>query len=444
LAASSKQDELVVFIGGQDDYWGGDQNIPSDRPSFVVSRQKPGTDVFGSCASALAAASMLYNGTSLPISSSDSGAAASLQNSSYSSLLLDRAQTLFNLAQTATPQQVYQKATTGVDWAYGSSDYQDELVFSATMLALATSNKSYADYAIQAYSDGGYPVASGAVNWDSRAPALPVLISQLALAQPSMGISFSKYQADAEIWFDNIIAKRMSQTFTTKGGLFWFQGDSDPASLNPALNAAALMLMFRGMASSMDKSNRYQTFAQSQIDYVLGKNPMSAVYPVGVHPNSPKNPQSALASGGTDGDDIDTSPPVEMYVLYGGVVGGPNKNDQYYDRRSDYVQTEVALDYQTPLIAIVAYQLVNNASDPYYVKVNKPLSTPSGSDSSNGGLSTGAKIGIAVGVALGVLLILGLLACWQRGRIRAMASRRKLGKGEPGDPIRLNSRTSWR
>lgn len=65
------------------------------------------------------------------------------------------------------------------------------------------------------------------------------------------------------------------------------------------------------------------------------------MYVVGINPNSPQNPHSAPASGGTDIDRINDQPPTEAHVLYGAVVGGPDKDDKYWDIRSDWVQTEV-------------------------------------------------------------------------------------------------------
>lgn len=64
-------------------------------------------------------------------------------------------------------------------------------------------------------------------------------------------------------------------------------------------------------------------------------------YIVGSNPNSPSNPHSAAASGGNDIGKINTSPSKEAYVLYGAVIGGPDKNDNYYDIRSDWPETEV-------------------------------------------------------------------------------------------------------
>jgi endoglucanase len=49
-----------------------------------------------------------------------------------------------------------------------------------------------------------------------------------------------------------------------------------------------------------------------------------------------------MASGGNDISAIDTSPLQEAYVLYGAVVGGPDTKDNFYDIRSDWVETEVS------------------------------------------------------------------------------------------------------
>jgi endoglucanase len=50
-----------------------------------------------------------------------------------------------------------------------------------------------------------------------------------------------------------------------------------------------------------------------------------------------------MASGGNDIGKIDTSPTEEAYVLYGAVVGGPDKHDRFYDIRSDWPETEVSI-----------------------------------------------------------------------------------------------------
>ena len=48
-----------------------------------------------------------------------------------------------------------------------------------------------------------------------------------------------------------------------------------------------------------------------------------------------------MASGGNNISDINNDPPQEAYVLYGAVVGGPDKYDRYFDIRADWPETEV-------------------------------------------------------------------------------------------------------
>lgn len=69
--------------------------------------------------------------------------------------------------------------------------------------------------------------------------------------------------------------------------------------------------------------------------------PFAVPYVVGVNPNSPQNPHSAMASGGNNINDINNDPPQELHVLYGAVVGGPDKYDRYFDIRDDWPETEV-------------------------------------------------------------------------------------------------------
>jgi hypothetical protein len=82
-----------------------------------------------------------------------------------------------------------------------------------------------------------------------------------------------------------------------------------------------------------------------------------AVYLVGQHPNSPQNPHSGLASGGSDILHIRTSPATEAHVLYGALVGGPLANDRFWDWRDDWAQTEIALDYNAMIPTIAAMQV---------------------------------------------------------------------------------------
>lgn len=180
---------------------------------------------------------------------------------------------------------------------------------------------------------------------------------------------------------------------------------------------------------------------------------MSAPYVVGVNPNSPTNPHSAMASGGTDIGAIDTSPAQEAYVLYGAVIGGPDKRDKFYDLRSDWPETEVsarvtsprlsiqlrlslffsrfqiALDYNAPMLTLAAQNVAQNPSDPFYTSLKagaydakKPKGKPcDAANSCHGGLSKTAQIVIGVivtVVGLGIIAAVGYIM-WARKRGKA-------------------------
>ena len=150
---------------------------------------------------------------------------------------------------------------------------------------------------------------------------------------------------------------------------------------------------------------------------------MSVPYVVGSNPNSPRNPHSAMASGGDDIGNINTSPPQMTYVLYGAVIGGPDKKDRYFDLRDDWPQTEVALDYNAPMLSLVARQAMVNTDDPFFTRLEegayeavRPDGTPCDPvyPCRAGGLSTGGKIAIAVVVTVVGLLIIGGIWYWIR------------------------------
>lgn len=60
--------------------------------------------------------------------------------------------------------------------------------------------------------------------------------------------------------------------------------------------------------------------ANSQLDYILGKNPLNQNYVVGELPNSPKYPHSASASGFKSLDDAIKNPSdlSQAHTIYGG------------------------------------------------------------------------------------------------------------------------------
>ncbi|TKY90885.1 hypothetical protein EX895_000883 [Sporisorium graminicola] len=440
--AHSDQNTLWVLVGNptiDDQYWGGDLDIPGPRPSYSVTRQNPGTDVFASCAAAFAASAFLYGDRSLPTSTNGArlGGVPSIRNRTYSEALLRHADGLWDLAINSTPQQVYQVVQPLAGQSYPSSDYQDDLAFAGLWMALAKGDASYATQALTFYPNGSNAFASvnAALNWDRKVAALPVLATQMAQQNTSLGLNMSRFQNDAESYFDRLTEGKMQDVSQTKGGLYWWKGDSDSNSLNPALNAAFIADLYSNFATTSAKTSAYRSLADSQVDYLLGDNNYNGPYIVGQHPNSPQNPHSAMASGGSDITNINNSPPKELHVLYGAVVGGPDKQDRFFDIRDDWPETEIALDYNAPFIAAVVSRIARNVTkDPAFTTSSGAANVASGlpTDAAyphrgSGGLSSGAKIAIAVVVVVVVLGAVGGVSWWQRDRIRWFYRQKKMG-----------------
>jgi len=172
----------------------------------------------------------------------------------------------------------------------------------------------------------------------------------------------------------------------------------------------------------------------SPCSHSIFNNSVLVPYVVGMNPNSPRNPHSAMASGGNDIANINTSPLAEAYTLYGAVVGGPDKRDKYHDLRDDWPQTEVrflsvisiahrspnptpqvALDYNAPLLTLAAMHVVNDTADPFYTSLKagayaskKPAGHPCDPVyDCTPSLSQGAKIALGVIITVVGLVIVG-------------------------------------
>ncbi|KAG8744876.1 hypothetical protein FRC10_009246 [Ceratobasidium sp. 414] len=434
IRAHPEEGSLVVQVGNgapshihglilvDNNYWGGDLDIPTPRPSYLINSTHPGTDVAASTSAAFSACSILYSGSRTTFANS---APASLSDVNYASTLLTHATQLYGLAANST-FATFTSTIPAVNDVYPSSGYQDELVLGALMLGAATNSSTLIAQALSGYQSAGLAGADNVFNWDSKGPGLAVMFAQLAKAQPQLfpsSSSLGNWQKEAEGYFDRILNRKGRGTLTS-GGLLYYDGDSDEASLNPALNAAMLMLHYAPIATSDDKKSMYTSYARNQIAYALGNNPMSAPYVVGSNPNSPSNPHSAPASGGNDVGSINRSPPQESNVLYGAIIGGPDKSDRFFDIRDDWPETEVALDYNAPMLTLAAASVMSESDDPYFTRLQagaydkvKPTGTPCDAmypcGSGKGRLSHAAIIALAVVISVvGLLIILGVLYLW--------------------------------
>ncbi|KAG1373430.1 hypothetical protein G6F61_010187 [Rhizopus arrhizus] len=394
MRAHPDSDTFYVQVGDgniDNNYWGPDTTIPSPRPSYPVNRTTIGTDAVAMASAALASASYLYQ--------------TRFKETRYADQLRTNAASLFNLASTAKPWTTYTTSIPALADYYRTNNYTSQLTLAALWMYKATDNSTYRSWASTWFDD--FRLGQGPItvwDWSDQTNAVFVLGAELDRTQ-------TKYARSATRVLEGVSRGQDSPCTWTADGLLWCEGFSQSNSLVPAQNMALLSLLYADLDSS--RATDYRRFAAGQLDYLLGRNRMLTPYVCGIHPNSPHNPHHAGASGGTDLAQIETSPAVEAHLLVGAVVGGPDREDRFYDHRQDWAQTEVALDYNAPFQGLIAYQIYTNASDPPYVTIDRPrpvLSRPF--------VFPGWLVAVVVISALFVVTLVGYLVWWKRGGVK--------------------------
>lgn len=259
IKAHPSNNTLYVYVGDSErdnNYWGGDQNIPTPRPAYQVNDTHPGTDVAASTAAAFASCSLLYSNRTL---SNTSSIPPALFNRTYATTLLTHAQQLFSFAANATGGiQRYQDAVPEVASSYPSTSYFDDLAMASLFLGIAENSTSHIQAANDYWDRGALSRSTLAVDWDSKAAAIPVLMTQVLAASSTLAAAqdSAMWKEIAEGTLDRIVEAEGSGHLTD-GGLLYFDGSSTLASLNPALNLAMLLVKYAPLASSSEKANSY-------------------------------------------------------------------------------------------------------------------------------------------------------------------------------------------
>jgi hypothetical protein len=318
-----------VGLGGPDHaFWGPPEKMTMARPAFKIDAQHPGSDLAGEAAAALASASIVFRPT----------------DAAYADTLLTHATQLFSFADTYRGK--YSDSIPDAANFYNSwSGYNDELVWAATWLHKATkaaggTDSTYLNKA-ESYFQNISLNKGWTQSWDDKSYGAAILLAQET--------DKSQYKNTVEGWLNHWSDKSGAGVTYTKGGLAWI---SQWGSLRYSANTAFLAGVYGDTVN--DPGDRYSNFAESQIDYMLGKNPNNRSYVVGFGNNSPVNPHHRGAHGSLTNNIND--PVTNRHVLSGALVGGPSSPDDnaYSDDRTNYITNEVALDYNAGFTGALA------------------------------------------------------------------------------------------
>lgn len=87
----------------------------------------------------------------------------------------------------------------------------------------------------------------------------------------------------------------------------------------------------------------FADWAEGQMEYIMGDNPMNRPYIVGYSDTAASHPHHRAAHGSKT---LNMDDPVDQtHVLWGALVGGPDESDYHRDETKDYIYNEVAVDY---------------------------------------------------------------------------------------------------
>ncbi|KAK1360393.1 Endoglucanase [Heracleum sosnowskyi] len=356
-------DRLVTQVGSGDTTGG---SIPNDhycwmRPEDINYEQPVAecyscSDLAAEMAAALASASIVFK-----------------DNKAYSQKLVHGAKTLFKFSRN---QRGKYSTWTEAAVFYDSTSYWDEFVWGGAWMYYATGNKSYLSLATKigmarhAGAFQGGP-GSGVLSWDNKLPGAQLLLTRLRLFL-SPGYPYEEalkiFHNQTSIYMCSFLP--FFKSFNrTKGGLIQLN-NGKPQPLQFVVNAAFLATLFSDYLDAANTPGWYcgpnfystsvlRTFAKTQIDYVLGKNPRKMSYLVGFGSHYPKQVHHRGASipnnkvkyscrGGWKWRDSSKPNP---NTIVGAMVAGPDRHDGFHDKRTNYNYTEPTIAGNAGLVA---------------------------------------------------------------------------------------------
>ncbi|XP_020578748.1 endoglucanase 22 [Phalaenopsis equestris] len=368
LKAHTEANVLWAEVGdGDTDHycWQRPEDMTTPRQAYKIDSNKPGSDLAGETAAAMAAASLVFRKS----------------HPHYSDLLLHHAEQLFEFGDKHRGN--YDKSVEKVRSYYGSvSGYMDELLWAALWLHRATGRREYLDYAVtNAVNFGGTEWAIREFSWDLKYAGIQVLAARILLLEKeplpeSHEKVLKQYQEKAEHYLCSCLNKNNngSNVLRTPGGLLFVRPWNNMQYVSTAAFLLTIYSDYLAASSKKQFSCHYGTtraadlikLAKRQTDYILGDNPHGMSYFVGFGRRYPTRVHHRGASivsykeshgfiGCTQGyDEWYSRRKPNPNVIWGAIVGGPGLGDEFEDERGNYMQTEACTYNTAPMVGVFA------------------------------------------------------------------------------------------
>jgi len=304
------------------------------RPAYFATSETPASDQCGDAAAALAINYLNFKDS----------------DPKYAQKCLDTAKALYRFAVKYR----------GVGYSggfYGSAYDEDELSWAAVWLKIATGEDSYINDITAVSADGHYTgylkkiINAPTDNWQniwvhSWDVVWGGVFAKLApITNTKRDWYFFRW--NLEYWSGIPHEDTTDGTFMagTPAG-FKVINTWGSARYNAAAQLCAVV--YTKYAQKQDVSD----WAKSQMNYILGDNPLGRSYEVGYSDNYAKHPHHRAAHGSKT---LNMNVPAEhRHILWGALVGGPDKEDKHVDETTDFVYNEVAVDYNAGFVGALA------------------------------------------------------------------------------------------
>ncbi|KAJ6982810.1 endoglucanase 12-like [Populus alba x Populus x berolinensis] len=367
-SSASKIDKIYCQVGGSqngsrqpDDHycWQRPEDMDYPRPSRVVNA---GSDLAGEMAAALAAASIVFRDDEV-----------------YSEKLVRGAETVYAFARDPGKRQPYSRGKPYIEPFYNSTGYYDEFIWGATWLYYATGNINYIRWATEPgfskHSKALYRISELSVlSWDNKLPAAMLLLTRCRIFL-NPGYPYEEmlhmYHNKTELNMCSYL-QQFNVFNWTKGGMIQLSSGR-PQPLQYVANTAFLASLFVDYlnatrvpgfqcGSKFIPLDVLRSFATSQINYILGDNPMKMSYVVGygtkfprhIHHRGASIPNDKRRYSCTGGWKWRDSPKPNPNNITGAMVGGPDRFDRFRDVRKNYNFTEPTLAGNAGLVAALS------------------------------------------------------------------------------------------
>ncbi|KDP22411.1 hypothetical protein JCGZ_26242 [Jatropha curcas] len=369
LKSTSVPASVVAQIGqpySDHNCWERPEDMDTLRTTYVVNRTHPGSEVSAETAAALAASSLVFK----------------TRDSAYSNILLQRAFSVFDFANTYQGSYNLSVGQGVCPFYCDSNGYEDELIWGAAWLYKATKNSKYWNIIQQhmQYVKFMFRTRKDSVDslryrfaefgWDSKDAGINILVSSWVIKTTGE----DPFIPNADKFVCSILPESPIKSVTyTPGGLLFKPGGSN---LQHATSLSFLLIVYSTYLQRVGRDvhcgnvvvtpSKIASLVKSQVDYILGKNPLGMSYMVGYgtkYPQKIHHRGSSLPSiekhpahiGCHEGTPYFESKDPNPNVLVGAVVGGPDSSDQFADDRSNAPQSEPTTYINAPLVGILAY-----------------------------------------------------------------------------------------